>query len=401
MNHLFRPRSGCFLCWLFFLVRACKIAIGQDLSEDIPTTESSQFPEIQRDWTEAGEQGRKIHGILLRINPHNVLIRLPISNQDKLVKKAQLSKHDLDYLEILPSVHSDAQQYEQTKSIWSAMHLGNYPSTKEVRDYQVRFPKSPYGLLLSGIATACTTPEYEIAEAFFEKSYKAISAREKILPDLTPATYVTCCNNYAIVLWRQGNGNLAVRVLSEAAAIGPSPPEFLIHNAKILQQENQNRLEKFQVSKKMVGALDELVSKSFEKSSKPLRKDCMHFSLNVDPPPPVSDLDELLRLHGEGQKMVKERFTQDPVFADLLQSENCPYEPWCTNCGGKGLFRCPNRCNRGVVSVPVKSLEARGIRGEPMYGTRFVDAPCPVCDGKGVGGKCNKCLGTGTNNARK
>ena len=122
----------------------------------------------------------------------------------------------------------------------------------------------------------------------------------------------------------------------------------------------------------------------------------MHFSLNVDPPPPVNDLDELLRLHGDGQKMIKERFTQDPVFANVLLSLNCPYEPWCTNCGGKGRFRCPNRCNRGVVSVPKIVLEAvNTLNGKPIYNERYVDAPCPTCSGKGVAGNFEVCRGTG------
>ena len=400
MHKVPRPLDRNFLFFFALSIGISSVMFGQNTKQADTSEETSKLPEVQRDWTEAGEQKRKIHGSLLKINPHNVLIRIPNSNQEKLVKKSQLSKLDLDFLEILPSVHSDGQQYEQTKSIWYAMHQGTFPSTKEVREYQVRFPKSPYGLLLSGIATACTTPDYEIAEGYFEKAYKAISSREKILPDLTPATYVTCCNNYAIVLWRQGQSNLAVRLLRDAASIGPRPPELLIHNAKIIATENRNRVEKFQVSKKTLPVLDELIALAFEKSPERLRDGYMHFSLNVDAPPPVTALDELLRLHSEGQLMVKERFTEDPVFAELMLSKNCPYEPWCTNCGGRGVFRCPNRCNRGVVSVPVASLDARGIRGEPIYGTRFVDKPCPVCDGKGVGGRCDKCLGTGKNNSR-
>lgn len=373
-------------------------ATGQEQPEKAASSEQMSLPEIQRDWTEAGEQGRKIHGTLTRINPHNVLIRLPNVDKEKIVKKSQLSKLDLAYLEILPSVHSDSEQFSQTESIWSAMHTGTFPSVAEVKEYQLRFPKSPYGLLLSGIATACTSPDYELAESYFEKAHKAISAREKILPELMPATLVTCWNNYAIVLWRQGKGNLAVRLLSEASAVGPKPAEFLIHNSKIILSENQNRVEKYQVPKKMLPVLEELARKPYERSANQLRDGVMYFSLNVDSPPPVNVLDELLRLHFDGHESIRERYTEDPVFANLMQSKNCAYELWCTNCDGNGVFRCPNRCNRGVIAVPIQTLEARGIRGEPVYGTRFVDKPCPVCNGKGVGDKCNKCNGTGKNN---
>ena len=392
-------RTPFILCILPLL--SPHVATGQDQDEKPASSEQMSLPEIQRDWTEAGEQGRKIHGTLTRINPHNVLIRLPNVDKEKIVKKSQLSKFDLAYLEILPSVHSDSEQYSQTESIWGAMHSGTFPSVAQVREYQVRFPKSPYGLLLSGIATACTSPDYELAESYFEKAHKAISAREKILPELMPATLVTCWNNYAIVLWRQGKGNLAVRLLSEACEVGPKPPEFLIHNAKIIMSENQNRVEKYQVPKKMYPVLEELAQKPYEKSAKQLRSGVMYFSLNVDSPPPLNVLDELLRLHFEGHQSIKERFTEDPVFANLMQSNNCAYEPWCTNCDGNGVFRCPNRCNRGVIAVPIQTLEARGIRGEPVYGTRFVDKQCPVCNGKGVGDKCSKCNGTGKNNTKE
>ena len=405
MIQLHRPTISYLICCTPLILYAITLlsphtATGQDQDEKTPQSDRVLLPEIQRDWTEAGEQGRKIHGTLTRINPHNVLIRLPNVDKEKIVKKSQLSKLDLAYLEILPSVHSDSEQYSQTESIWGSMHSGTFPSVDQVREYQVRFPKSPYGLLLSGIATACTSPDYELAESYFEKAHKAISTREKILPDLMPATLVTCWNNYAIVLWRQGKGNLAVRLLNEASSIGPKPAEFLIHNAKIIMSENENRVEKYQVPKKMYPVLEELAQKPYERAATQLRSGVMYFSLNVDSPPPLNVLDELLRLHFDGEETVTERYTLDPVFANLMQSKNCAYEPWCTTCDGKGVFRCPNRCNRGVIAVPIQTLEARGIRGEPVYGTRFVDKRCDVCNGKGVGDECNKCNGTGRNNPK-
>jgi hypothetical protein len=154
MIQLHRPTISYLICCTPFILCAITLlsvhaATGQDQDEKTPQSDRVLLPEIQRDWTEAGEQGRKIHGTLTRINPHNVLIRLPNVDKEKIVKKSQLSKLDLAYLEILPSVHSDSEQYSQTESIWGSMHSGTFPSVDQVREYQVRFPKSPYGLLLS------------------------------------------------------------------------------------------------------------------------------------------------------------------------------------------------------------------------------------------------------------
>lgn len=397
----FRKRTIQISCILGVLVGFwAKLGAGQEsLDESVKDRKSpeSAFPVIERDWTEAGEKGRKIRGSVLKVNPNHVLMKLADSGKEKLIKKSQLSKLDLAYLELVPMIQNDNSQYEQTKSTWDAMPQGQFPSVKVAKQYQTSFPKSPYGLLMAGIATACTTPDYEEAESYFEKAYKSLQAKEQLLPDLTPATYVTCCNNYAIVMWREGNANTAVKLLAEAAAIGPQPAAFLIHNAKIIQAENGKRSEKYQVSKKALTTLDELVNKPFASTREKLKNGVMHFSLSVDPPPAISDLDALLELHFAGEKMIDERFLEDPAFSDLMASKNCPYEPWCMSCGGKGVFRCPGRCNRGTISVPIQTLEARGIRGEPVYGTRYEQKACPACNGRGVGERCDGCQGTGRN----
>jgi tetratricopeptide (TPR) repeat protein len=362
------------------------------------TTEREKaFPPIERDWTEAGERGRKIRGSVAKLNPNYVLLRLSESGEEKLIKKSQLSKLDLAFLELVPILQNDAIQYEQTRSFWYAMHSGQYPDLKTAKQQLTGFPKSPYGLLMAGIATACVTPDYEQAEGYFEKAYKLLSAKEKLLPDLTPATYVSCCNNYAIVLWREGKSNTAVKLLLEAASVGPRPAEFLIHNARIIQRENSKRPQKFQITGKAIAELVELINKPFVSSAKPLEKEYMHFSLNVDGPPAISDLEELLKLHFAKEKMVDERFIDDQVFGDLLVSGNCPFEPWCMGCGGRGVFRCPGRCNRGIVDVPIRVQGGQGIRGEPIYVTKYVEKACDVCNGRGVGAPCKECNATGKN----
>jgi hypothetical protein len=373
---------------------------GDELPKAIAVRDKG-FPFIERDWTESGERGRKIHGSVAKLNPNHVLLKLSDTGQEKLIKKSQLSELDLAYLELVPMMQNDSNQYQQTRSIWDAMHQGQFPDMKIARQHQKSFPKSPYGQLMAGITTACVSPDYEEAENYFEKAYKVLSAKEQLLPDLTPATYVTCCNNYAIVLWRQGKSNTAVKVLVEGAKVGPRPAEFLIHNARIIQKENSRRPEKFQISNKAMPQLEELVNKPYVGAAKPLEDAYMHFSLNVDGPPSISDLEELLRLHLGGEKMMDSRFTDDQVFGDLLVSGNCPFEPWCVGCGGRGVFRCPGRCNRGKVDAPIQVLEARGIRGEPIYVTKHVEKSCGVCNGKGVGGPCTDCNATGKNQAMR
>ena len=372
--------------------------------EQLPKAGQSRenaFPAIERDWTEAGERGRKIRGSVVKLNPNHVLIRLIDSGQEKLIKRSQLSPLDLAFLDLAPMVQTDAIQYEQTRSLWDAMHNGDFPDLKTAKQQLVGFPKSPYGLLMAGVATACATPNYEEAEGYFEKAYKVLSFKEQLLPDLTPATYVTCCNNYAIVLWRQGKSNTAVKVLLEAASVGPRPAEFLIHNAKIIKSENEKRPQKFQISSKALPQLEELLKKPFVAAGKPLETEYMHFSLNVDGPPATADLDELLRLHFAGEEMIEERFTDDQIFGDLLVSGNCPFEPWCMGCGGRGVFRCPGRCNRGIVDVPIQVQGGQGIRGEPIFVTKYVEKTCDVCNGRGVGAPCKECNATGKNIAKR
>ena len=359
------------------------------------------FPEIERDWTEAGEHGRQIRGSVVKLNPNHVLIRLTDGGQEKLIKRSQLSSLDLAFLDLAPIIQTDAIQYEQTRSIWDGMHNGDFPDLKTAKQQLMGFPKSPYGLLMAGVATACTTPNYQEAEGYFEKAYKVLSLKEQLLPDLTPATYVTCCNNYAIVLWRQGNSNTAVKVLLEAASVGPQPAEFLIRNARIIQSENEKRPQKFRISTKSLPQLEELLKKQFVAAGIPLENEYMHFSLNVDGPPAIANLDELLRLHFAGEKMIEERFTDDQIFGDLMVSRNCPFEPWCMGCGGRGVFRCPGRCNRGIVEVPVTVQQAQGIRGEPIFVTKYVQKTCDVCNGRGVGSPCTDCNATGRNQAKR
>jgi hypothetical protein len=364
------------------------------LNQPVGISQEPKFPELIRDWTEASERGRTIRGQVVKVNPTNVLILVEGSGVEKLIRKSQLCKADQTYLELAPLIMADIAQYEALQATLDAMKLGQFPKAEEIKSDYMKYPKSPYGALLMGVITASTTPDYEEAEPYFERAYKSVAARHELVRNILPATFVTCCNNYAIVQWRLGGASNPVKLLHDASRFSINP-SIIGHNTTILAAENAKRGDKYQLPKRNESLLKETIAANFAPPAKPLETGVFHFSLNVEPPPSLEELEELIANAGSGGGDANPQRMALPPFSDLLACENCPYEPWCMSCSGRGVFRCSGGCVRGSISVPNKVLEAVSVNGTPIYSTRFVQEKCTRCNGSGAGDRCGKCDGTG------
>jgi hypothetical protein len=380
-------------------VSCCRLSIGLwlillCLSQLTGMSQEAKFPELIRDWTEASERGRTIRGHVVKVNPTNVLIVMEGSGVEKLLRKSQLCQADQIYLELAPMIMADMAQYEALHATLDAMKLGQFPKAEEIKPDYMKYPKSPYGALLMGVITASTTPDYEEAEPFFERAYKSVAARHELCRNILPATFVTCCNNYAIIQWRLGGASNPAKLLYDASRFSVNP-SIISHNTAILSAENAQRGDKYQLPKKSESLLKETIAANFAPPAKPLERGVFHFSLNVEPPPSLEELEELIANARSGRVDANPQRMALPPFSELLACENCPYEPWCMSCSGRGVFRCPGGCVRGSVSVPKQVLEAVSVNGKPMYSTRYVQEKCTRCNGSGAGDRCRKCDGTG------
>jgi hypothetical protein len=185
-----------------------------------------------------------------------------------------------------------------------------------------------------------------------------------------------------------------VKLLFDASKF-PANASILKHNSEIFLFENARRAEKYKVPKKNEPFLKQIADANFLPPAKPLEKGTLHFSLNVEPPPSLEELDQLIANEIQYEADANVDRLQLPPFTDLLASKNCPYEPWCMACSGKGAFRCKAGCARGVISVPVQVQDGVRFDGVRLYSTRYVDKKCGDCNGSGVGDRCRECDGTG------
>ncbi len=373
---------------IFFVLMTC-VAVASDLEgQDV------SFPPVVRDWTEASESARTLRGHVVKVNPTNVVISIEGSDSNKIVRKSQLCKADQTYLELAPLIASDAKQFDELQATFDALKLGQFPKAEDIKQTYQKYPKSPFGSLLMGVVTVATNPDYNEAEPYFERAYKSIALRNNLVHNLYPTTFVTCCNNYAIVQWRLGGSASPIKLLCDATRF-PANASILKHNASIFATENARRGDKYKIPKKNEPMLKQVNEANFLPPAKSLEKGTLHFSVNVEPPPTLEELEQIIAnesLHGAD---ANDDRLQLPAFVELLESKNCPYEPWCMACSGRGAFRCAGRCARGVVSVPIQVQDAVRIDGQRLFSTRFVDKPCDQCNGKGVGDLCRECDGTG------
>ena len=382
-----------FLRFVFWLV---SVALSADFvfSQSGPTKAVGNS-EMFRVWTESGDKSRTIRARIAKVNPTTVVLEKESDGSEVVVRKAKLSKLDVIYADVASLVDADRAQYDEVAKVLSELKAGSYPKPEQIEPIYKKYPKSPYGFMLMGITTINADPDYEKSVPYLVKALKAVEERHALVTNLMPVTHMSCCINHAAAQWRVGASAIAVKSLMNAA-VYKEIPAVILHNAKVIEREDPHRSEKFHLSPRARDALSSVLSITVVPPHNLLHESAMHFSLNIDPPPDADKLEAMIQEHIDLGKNANTSFTNSPQYREMISSQNCPYEPWCLSCAGRGAMRCEGRCNRGIVSEAIRTVEAYNqITRQPIYGTRYVDKACPVCKGNGVGDVCRACQGRG------
>lgn len=357
---------------------------------DTPESNASRI----RGWTESGNQPRKIRASLKKVTPTEVVLQREGMSQVTTIPKSKLSKLDNIYAEIAFLVDSDRAQFEQLSQLVSELKNGNYPNPDSIRAITKKYPKSPYGHMLMGITTVHADPDFGKAASHFEKALKAVEDRQALLACIMPVTHMSCCINHAVAKWRAGASSVAVESLEDITRY-KEIPAVALHNARIIEREAPYRSGQFRLSPKSQSSLGEVFLKSAKPSAQPFKESTMYFSMNLDRPPEVNELEKMIEEQiGRGAN-AEIPYVVTEAYNEMLASENCPHEPWCLTCQGRGTMRCAGLCNQGVISVAVRSPEGvNPITGQPIFVERYVAKDCPSCKGRGVGDRCKDCQGS-------
>jgi hypothetical protein len=381
------------LRFAILLVSFCSLAsVGFSQPEtDKPKTNAAMI----RVWTESGNQPLTYRASLTAVNLTHVVLREEGKSQDISIPKSKLSKLDNVYAEIAMLVDSDRAQFEQLSQMVSELKNGNYPSPDSIQAITRRYPKSPYGLTLMGITTVHADPDFTKAAPYFEKALKVVEDRQALLACMMPVTHMSCCINHATAQWRAGASSVAVKSLEDITRY-KEIPAVVLHNARIIEREAPFRSGKFRLSPKAQSSLGEVFLKSAKPSAQAFNESTLYFSLNLDPPPEAGQLESLIKQQIESRANAEIPYIETEAYNEMLASENCPPEPWCLTCQGRGTMRCEGLCNRGVISVAVRSAEGvNPITGQTIFSERYVDRKCASCKGRGVGDRCKDCKGSG------
>jgi hypothetical protein len=388
---------GC--CFLLGIYSPVPVQAQDELSkyqEPQKTDDGAEdYSSKPRIWTAASDSTKTISASIVKVNPTTVVLKMEDSGQEKVVRKSTLSKKDQIYLDLVNLIADDNTQYGELQSILDGFQAGKYPKVEDIQPIHIKYPKSPYATMLMGIAAVNSHPDYDKAVPYFEKAVKNVAERHALVNNIMPTTYISCCVNCAVAQWRAGGGSVSVKLLDDASKFSQTP-ELIFHNGGLMAKEDGFRMEKLRLSGKPKATLRTILAKQTNTNPKTFKEQKFYFSLNLDPPPSLHTLDEVIQDFLDNGKDANAYYSKEKPFQDLLAGKNLPYEPWCRNCAGRGLIRCPAKCNRGVISVPKTVLEGvNTLNGKPIYNERYVDAPCPTCSGKGVAGTCEVCRGTG------